>query len=290
MGPAARSFLANLNVFAAAMVAFASMGMAMLVIPISLLAKVVLPSRQAELFAYPAAVAVLAVGLAIVWRRRGLSPPVRKPGSERQFRIGHGMLATGNVALVLTMALPFLLAGRSVGTPLHGLAAAPLLVMSLAPFALFGGLIMVLTARAAHAQAPASAAPAFADTVPQAGNSAQPAPFAPAHPVRRTVYPQAYAKTDAGGWAVVLVGICASGLVLFIGTVFASLSFQGRVEQFTGVVLPIVGVVCVIWLTVSLWLAGAGRARGAAIVAWGPAVLVLVVMPAVSMLAFVVGM
>jgi hypothetical protein len=257
-------FWRNLNVFVGAFVLVATLASWVISIPVSLAAKLVLPARQAELFALPLAYAVLALGLVWQWRRSGLSPAHRRPERETRFRRGHVLLALFNVfvliAIVATFVLPSLLA--QVRAP----AIGSLVMMSsaLAPFAGVAGLIMVLTARAVDPQEDT-----FADTVPAgpmaAARSAAPAP----------------ARAKAPGSRVasavpVVFGLAASGLLIFMGLVFASLSFQGQTGRFTGVVLPVAGACAVVYVTTTLWLLGQARTKAANMLAWAPVLLICV--------------
>jgi len=269
-----RSFWANLNVFLALLVLVAGVGAFFLYVPIALVAKLVLPPQKAELYALPAAYVLIAAGLGWKWWKAGLSPAKRNPEHERRFKSGHVLLAVANVFIVAAFVPAFL--APSLLAHMKFLPAAPLAMMlpSVVPLLLIAGLVMVMTARA-----PATEEAAFADTV---ANPAQQTP-PPARP--RTQYAQAQPKTQGGSWAVVIVGLGASSVLIFIGLVFASLSFQGRTERFTGVVLPVAGAVFILYVTSALWLAASGHARAAVGVAWAPAALMTLGLPLLQVVA-----
>jgi hypothetical protein len=261
------AFWPNLNVFITAFALMASMGMFVVVIPVTIVAKLVLPAREAELWAFPAAYVLIALGLAWYGWKFGLSPRERMPQREQRFRIGHGLLAFCNIAglamLVFAWLLPYVAAhggallSRPAGSlPAMQLAALAMVPFSIAPIVGIAGLVMVWTSRQREER--------FADTQ-VAGQAAK-------------------AGETAGRTVPVVIGLLASSAIVYIGLVFASLGFQGRTERFTGVVLPVAGVCFVLWVTTTLWLLGKSRGGAAVTVAWLPVLLVLVGAPAAQLL------
>lgn len=279
-------FWRNLNVFTIAFVVVAAVGIWMLVIPVSLALKLFPASRQAEAMAFPLAYALLAALLGGWWWKFGLSPRVRRPDRERRFRWGHVLLAICNVLALGGLAASYLLPSLLTHTKLPAMPAVSaliLMVYPLIPVAGIAGLIMVLGSRAAPVSGPdaretTSDAAAFADTVIEG----------PAAIARWPAPPKAPSPKNRGGAAVgIFFGMAASGLVIFMGLVFASLGFQGRPEVFTAWVLPIAAACGVLWVTVVLWLYGKERHQPAAALAWTP-VMLIVALPALQMVVFAV--
>ena len=279
-------FWRNLNVFTVAFVLVAAVGIWVLVIPVSLALKLVTASRQAEALAFPLAYAVLAAVLGGWWWKFGLSPRVRRPGSERRFRCGHVVLAICNGLALGGLAAGYVLPSLLTHTklpPMPAVAALILMVYPLIPIVGIAGLVMVLGSRAAPemaAGAPATDANAFADTVIEG----------PAAIARWPAPPKAQAKPQknrVGAVVVTFVGVAASALVIYMGLVFASLGFQGRTEVFTAWVLPIAGLCGVFYLSTVLWLLGKSRHTVASALAWAP-VLLLLLVSALQMIVFVV--
>jgi hypothetical protein len=270
----------HLNVFLAALVLLAGMGSFLVLVPVSLAAKLVMPSRQAETLALPLAYALMALGLAWCWWRFGLSPAVRHPARESRFRWGHRLLALSNLAMAAMLVLPWL--GSRVG-PVMKVAPQTTGLLMLLPAAAsylgLAGLIMVWSARTA---APPAAGPgaAFADTVPvgvgRPAGGTRPVPQGP--------------PSRVPGAAAMVAGVLVSSLVLFVAIVFAAVSFQGQAERYTGVVLPIAGTCYLLYLAGTAWLAWAGE-RGAAIaLSWAPALLLMVGLPALQAVPWIVSL
>jgi hypothetical protein len=235
-----RSFWLDLNVFIAIFLLVAGLGVLFIHLPIALLAKAVLPARGAEIVAFPAAYVVLLAALAWVWRRYGMSPVQRDPRKARQFRIGHGLLVLSNAQAALAF-LPALLAPVLAGIAQGGLPlpGAVMLVPMLANLAAIAGLLLVFGARATQPQA-------YADTMPLPALHA--ATFAGAKP-------------QSGGNRGLVVGgvvfgLLASTVLIGVGLVFASLSYQYRIERFTGVVLPVAIGIYVLYVAGAIWLIG----------------------------------
>lgn len=102
-------FWRDLNIFFAAFAAIVFIAGFAVFVPLSLVLKLVLPSRQAELVALPLGYALVAAGLGWRWRQHGLSPRQRTPAGEWRFQAGHVLLAVFNV---MTVAL---FVGTSLG-------------------------------------------------------------------------------------------------------------------------------------------------------------------------------
>jgi hypothetical protein len=275
------SFWRDLNVFVAAFVAMTSLGSFILVVPLSLLVKLVVPARQAELLAYPLGYALLALGLIYWWWKHGLSPRERNPARESRFRWGHVLLAVFNVAL-LAMFIPSLLGSFSMLPRMPAVAGFIVPLITLAPMGVIAGLFMVWSSR--------GKTPEFADTLPGAQSDLRNAQTGklpsgshlekqPAGAVKPSIAPSA---------AAVVVGLVVSSLMLFVATVFASLGFQGNTSRFTGLVLPILFVIYVFWASVAISLLT--KRRSSAIwVAWGPVGLFTVGLPVLQVVMMLLG-
>ncbi|MDP3760134.1 MAG: hypothetical protein Q8R01_06420 [Ramlibacter sp.] len=272
--------LRNLNVFIAAFVLGVAVGGWVLMVPTSLVLKLFIEPRRAEIVALPASYVVLAAILAWHWWRTGLSPKVRRPEREGSFRKGHALLLVSNLLAVGGPASSFLLPALLVHTKLPTLASAIMAAYPLSMIAGIAGLIMVWSARpAADAAAPADA-DAFADTVAQG-----PAAIArwPARPAKKKE------KASVASALPAVLGMGASALLTFIFLVFASLGFQGRTKMFTGTVLPIAGVCFVFYVTTVIWLLGTARRSAATALAWSPVLLGVIGLPALQVIAMAVA-
>ena len=150
----------DLNVLIAAFAAMASLGSFIMVVPVSLLLKLVVPAQQAELIAYPLGYAMMVLGLIYWWCKHGLSPRQRNPARERRFRWGHGLLAIFNTTLLLMLFVATSIGHFSWLPRVPAVAGVFVLLMGLAPMGVIVGLAMVLSAR--------GSAPEFADTSPWA--------------------------------------------------------------------------------------------------------------------------
>ncbi len=248
----------DLNVFVASFAAIVSLAGFAIFVPLSLVLKLVLPSRQAELLAWPLGYGLVAVFLCWRWWKHGLSPRQLNPARAGRFRVGHVLLAVFNV----TMAVMFLGASLGAYSLLPRMPSAAGMVVglvSLAPIGVLVGLVMVLSARGTD--------PAFADTLPVAPGGPQAAPTAkwPVEPAP---------AGSAPSLLVVLSGLVVSSLVLFMAGVFGALAFANDQKLFSNVVLPIAFGVYVLYVSIALWLLT--RRRGAANwVAWTPMILVI---------------
>lgn len=256
----------DLNVFVAAFGVMASVGGMLVFVPLSLLVKAVLPSRQAEMLAFSLGYVLIALVLAGWWWKHGLSPRLRDPARERRFQWGHGLLAVFNITLVTMFVLP-LVGGLSWLPRVPGVGAMVLVMASLAPMGMLAGLAMVWSSRGSPA--------VFAETLPGA-------------------QPGSRSRSSAGWSAlapkpprlfliVVLIGLMASSMVLYIATVFGSLGFQGNSARFTNVVLPIVGGCYVLYLTAVIFLF-LKRRTASVWVAWAPFLIVVVLGPSLQVL------
>lgn len=271
----------DLNVFVAAFVAITSVGSFILVVPWSLLLKLVAPARQAELIAYPLGHAMLAAGLIYWWWKHGLSPRERNPAREKRFRWGHVLLAVFNVAL-LAILIPSLLGSFSMLPRMPAVANMIVPLITLAPMGVIAGLWMVWSSRGKM--------PEFADTSPDAHGDPQKAQMAkwPAGSRLEKQPTNAAKPSIAPSAAAVVVGLIASSLMLFVAGVFASLGFQGNTSRFTGVVLPILFVIYVFWASIAVFLLT--RRRSSAIwVAWGPVGLFTVGLPVLQVIMMMLG-
>ena len=267
----------DLNVFIAAFAAMASLGSFIMVVPVSLLLKLVVPAQRAELIAYPLGYAMMALGLIYWWWKHGLSPRQRNPARERRFRWGHVLLAIFNTTfLVMLFAASSL--GRLSWLP-HVPAVAGIFVslMGLAPMGVIVGLVMVLSAR--------GAAPEFADTLPWAQGDpmlAQPAKLSPRKPWDK---PEEKPPLSSGTPSSILVvtGLLVSTPMLYMATIFGALGFQGNTSLFTGTVLPIVIAMYVLYVSTGIFLLT--RRRNSAVwVAWAPVGLFTVGLPALQVI------
>ena len=150
-------FWPDLNVFVAASAMLGYLAGLVVFLPLSLLLKLVLPAREAEIFGWPLAYALVAAGLGWLWWKHGLSPRQLNPALARRFKVGHVLLAVFNI----TMVAMFLGTVRSVYTLLpHMPAAAGIAytLMYLAPMGVLAAVVMVWSAR--------ETAPADADPLP----------------------------------------------------------------------------------------------------------------------------
>lgn len=279
-------WLANLNVFVAAAALLMGLGAWVLLIPLSMLLKLAAPARQAELVAMPLAYALIFIGLALYGWRRGLSPARRKPGAERRYRIGHGLLALCNVALVavivMSVVAPYFMHLFS-GKPLAGPSTISLLMMSPTLMMLAGvaGLVMVLGSRAPEPGV--AMGEAFPDTIAQ-GQGVPRVPSAQWPPPATGKVQGAVSSLPA------LAGLVVSGFLIFISLVFAALGFQSDPKKYTSTFLPIAGAVIVVYVSAVIWLMATGRQRPANLLAWSPVLLLLVGGPVMQMLAMLFGM
>lgn len=262
----------DINVFVAAFTVFASLGSFVVVIPVSLLAKLLLPSQQAELLAFPLAYALVALGLGYWWWKHGLSPCQRNPTRLGRFRWGHVLLAVFNLMMMIMLVPAYLGAGSLV--PLMPAAARVFMGMiPLAPVALIAGLWMVLSARDTR--------PAFAATLPEAQlnpHQAQPTELRLESTLARRA-PSAVA---------VALGLLVSSLLLYMAAIFAGLSFQSDVKRYTAIFLPILIIFFVFYMSTALWLLSK-RNSSAVWVAWAPTVLFTVGLPVLQVLIALFG-
>jgi hypothetical protein len=141
-------FLRNLNVFVACFV-IAGMTIAgpvalLLSIPLSLLTG----QRSGGAFMYPIAYVAIALVLAVIWWKSGLSPSQRKPERERRFNNGHSLLGLVNVLAVVSFAGPLVMAKMTGNQNLSMLAWFALPVYALGFVAWPAGLFMVWSSRA----------------------------------------------------------------------------------------------------------------------------------------------
>ena len=96
----------DLNIFVAALVIASSVGGMVIFAPLSMLMKMVLPARLAEILGYAFSHLLVAGLLAYWWWKHGLSPRERDPARERRFQWGHGLLAFFNITLLTMFLLP----------------------------------------------------------------------------------------------------------------------------------------------------------------------------------------
>jgi hypothetical protein len=263
-------FLADLNVFLAAWILFISIGAFVLVVPVNLLGKFILPVRQAELWAFPVAYTLAAAALAYWWRTRGLSPRQRYPGREWRFRTGHAMLIAFNASILLVFLwsrIGFPVVSRPVGSP--SLWAS---MSSLSPLLGLLGLVLVWGSRATQSD--------FEATVPSAVDQSGD---------RRSFRtPDDLASTSrAPSVIAVVLGLVASSTILYIAGVFASLAFQSDPKRFTGIVLPILGLLYVVYVAGSIALLQK-RSSVAVLFAWAPLIALTVGLPVLQMILVVV--
>lgn len=278
-----RTFWRNLNVFIAAFVLGLAAGGWLLMVPTALVLRLFMERQRAELVALPASYAVLAVVLAWYWWRSGLSPTVRRPDREGRFRKGHALLLASNVLAGGMVVSSFVLPALLQHTKLPKLPALAALIMAALPIGIIAGiagLIMVWSARAAADTTKPADPNAFADTVPQGPAAIARWPDGPANKK---------SKATAASALPAVLGIGASALLAFISLVFASLGFQGRTQVFTGTVLPVAGACFVLYVTTVIWLLANSRRGAATAVAWSPALLVLVGLPAMQVIAMAIA-
>jgi len=258
----------DLNIFVAAFMVMVSVGSMVLFVPLSLLAKIVLPSRQAEVIAFPLGYALTAGVLGYWWWKHGLSPRLRDPAREWRFRWGHRLLAVFNISLLAMFVFSFMASlSRLPAIPgIRGLVLPLVSLAALAPIAVLAGLAMVWSSRARPA--------VFADTFPAAlagasGKSSTGWSALKPPPPRESLVVVVI---------IAVIGLMASTLLFYIGTVFGSLGFQGDSARLENVVLPIVGGCYVFYLAIVIFLLGK-RSMAAAWVAWAPFLLVVVMVP-----------
>lgn len=278
------SFWRDLNVFVAAFAVIASVGSSIIVIPLSLLVKLVVPARQAELVAYPLGHALLALGLIFWWWKHGLSPRERNPARERRFRWGHVLLAVFNVAL-LAMFATSLLGSFSMLPRMPAVAGVIVPLITLAPMGVAVGLWMVWTSR--------GKTPEFADTLPGAHSDPQKAqtakwPGGSRWEKRSNEPTQPSLTSRASSVIAVVAGLLVSSLMLYMATVFGSLGFQGNASRFTWLVLPVLFAIYVFWVSTAVFLLS--RRRSSAIwVAWGPVGLFTLGLPVLQVIMMLLG-
>lgn len=262
------AFLRDLNVFSAAFIALVSFASFAIFIPLSIVLKLVLPSRQAELLAWPLGYGLVAVFLCWRWWKHGLSPRQVDPSRQTRFRLGRGLIAFFNVA----MAAMYARASFGAYSLLPAMPAMPAIagvviaLTSAAPMGLLAGLYMVLSAR--------GTGPAFADTSPAAADSVRQTPSAKWPPER----------TPAGlppSVMLVMAGLVATSLVLYMAGVFGFLAFTREPKLYTNTVLPIVGGVYAVYVITALVLL-VKRVHAANWVAWAPVTLFVVVLPLIQ--------
>ncbi|MES2771020.1 MAG: hypothetical protein V4623_03425 [Pseudomonadota bacterium] len=278
---ASPSFWRDLNVFIAAFAGLASMGIFVIVVPLSLLAKLVVPDRQAELITYPLSYAVIASVLIYWWWKHGLSPRERNPARERRFRWGHIVLVVFNLSLLM-MFVPALFGSIAVVPPMPAVASLLLPLITLAPMGVIAGLLMLWTSR--------EKTPVFTETLPSEqgdwldkqrtklafGSRDGTKAIAPLQP------------SSVPSTIVVVAGLIASSFMLFVATVFGSLAFQGNPARFTNVVLPILLVIYVLYGSTAVFLLT--KRRGSAVwVAWAPVGLLVVGLPALQVILMLFG-
>ncbi len=266
-------FWRDLNVFVAAFAAIAFVAGFAVFVPLSIVLKLVLPAREAELIALPLGYILVAAGLAWRWRTHGLSPRHRVPARERRFQVGHVLLAVFNVTMV-AMFLGTWLGAHSLLPRLPAAAGIVVALMSLAPIGVFAGLVMVWSARGTP--------PAFPDTVPAALGEQGQAPPANWQPEPT---PAERAPSIAG----VLVGVVVSSLMLFMAGVFGAIAFTNKQDVFFNIVIPIaVGVYVLYLITVfRLFYNGRGAANW---VAWAPVIVVFAMSTVGPMIGMLIGM
>lgn len=258
----------DLNIFVAAFAVMVSVGSMVLFVPLSMLTKIVLPSRQAEVIAFALGYALVAGVLGYWWWKHGLSPRLRDPARERRFQWGHGLLAVFNITLVTMFGLP--LVGAMSWLPrVPGVGGIVLGLAALAPIGVLAGLAMVWSSRGKpHA---------FADTLP----SAQPGSRRPSSAGWSALAP----PPPRVSVIAVLLGIVGSSLILYMGALFGFIAFAGsdKTAKFANVVLPIVGGCYVLYLSVILILF-LKRSMSAVWVAWAPFLIVTVLGPPLQLL------
>jgi hypothetical protein len=254
------SFWCDLNVFVAAFWAIAFLAGFVILIPLSLLLKLVPAARHAEMLAYPLGYGLVAAGLGLRWWKNGLSPRQVEPARQTRFRVGHVLLAVFNVTTV-TMFLGNALGLYSLLSHAGGLVYA---LTSFAPIGVLAGLVLVWGAR--------GTVPAFADTLRPAEVSARQTPSAkwPPEPVH---------AGSAPSFLLVLAGLLATGFLVFVAAVFAGIGFTGNQKFYSGTVLPITGGVYAVY-AITAFVLLAKRSGTAKWVAWSPIILITVIAPA----------
>lgn len=258
----------DLNIFVAALVIASSVGGMVIFAPVSMLLKMALPARLAEMLGYVFSHLLVAGLLGYWWWKHGLSPRERNPARELRFQWGHGLLAFFNIALVAMYVLP-LLGGLSWLPRLPRVGGLLVALVSLAPVGLLLGLALVWSSRGQPA--------AFADTVSGAPAGSRP-------------------RTSAGWSALapppprvsvlaVLFGLVSSSSILYIFGVFGFIAFAGsdETEKFKNVVLPIVGGCYVLYVSVVIILF-LKRRMSAVWVAWAPFLIVTILGPSLQLL------
>jgi hypothetical protein len=231
-------------------------------VPLSLVMKLVLPSHQAELLAWPLGYALVAAGLGWRWWKHGLSPRQLDPARRTRFHLGHVLLAVFNI-LILAMFLGPWLGIYSMLPRMPGAARMIFALVALAPMGVLLGLVMVWSAR--------GTAPAFADTLPEWAQGPRQVPSAqwPPKPAR---------AGSAPSLLVVLAGLVVSSLMLFMVWIFGALAFANDQKVFSNVVLPIAAGVYAVYVIAAFGLL-AKRKGAASWVAWAPVILVTVIAP-----------
>jgi hypothetical protein len=264
--PALLPLLRDLNVFVAAFAAIVSLAGFAVFVPLSLVLKLALPSRQAELLAWPLGYVLVAAFLCWRWWKRRLSPRQVDPARQMRFRVGHLLLAVFNVAMVTMFGSSWLVAS-SVLPPNPAVAGMFMGLVSLAPLGLVGGLVMVLSAR--------ETAPAFADTTPAAADAVRNVPSA-----KWPVKPAAPAGKSPSV-IVVFAGLVLSSLVTYVAGMLGAAAVHRRGDYFVNTVLPImVGVFAIYVITTVVLMVM--RKRAANWVAWAPVTFLLLIVPAVQ--------
>lgn len=265
-------FWAHLNVFITAFLLLAGSVGGLLGMPIAALADVVLPRSVAQRIVLPAGYLLVALALAWVWRRRGLAPVAADPRQRRRLHLGHGLLAFVSLSMAGGFSLVFL---PGVWTPMPRVANAFLLVGSTWPLAAIVGLILVLSVK----RLPDASASGFPPTEPGARarrpNAHWPLPEPPP-----PVWP---------ALAGVLAGLAATGVMAYMALVFGAISFTGRQETFSAVVVPVSMAAFVVYLALAVGLLAFGHRRASLVVAWSPLGLTFLIAPvvqAVGLLAF----
>lgn len=267
----------DLNVFIAAFVAMANLGSFIVVLPVSLLLKLVVPAQRAELIAYPLGYAMMALGLIYWWWKHGLSPRLRNPARERRFRWGHVLLGIFNTTLLLMLFVVSSLGRLSWLPHVPAVAGVFVSLMGLAPMGVIVGLAMVLSAR--------GTAPEFTDTLPLAQGEPMRVQTVKLSPPKPWDKPIDKPPMPSGTPSAVLVvaGLLVSSPMLYMATIFGALGFQGNTSLFTGTVLPILIAMYVLYASTGIFLLTRRRAS-AVWVAWAPVGLFAVGLPALQVI------
>jgi hypothetical protein len=246
----------DLNVFVAAFAVIISLGSFAVFVPLSIVLKLGLPSRQAELLAWPLGYVLVTAFLCWRWWKHRLSPRQIDRARQTRFFLGHVLLAFFNVGMVGMFLVPWLI-GSSLLPPMPAVARMSMALMSLAPMGLIAGLVMVLSAR--------GTAPAFANTLPAGVAVPRQTPSA-------NWPPKSPGAGSAPSVIVVGAGLVISSLVLYMAGVFGALAFAGRTELLN-VVGPVAAAVYVVYVMTAAGLLF--KRKGAAnMVAWAPIILV----------------